>query len=176
MLSLRGTLTRIIHVFSSEFLNVFTPLLRRRPRSLTFALWMPPTDGLRGRMQIRSDALLESLQWINCTDISYPFSCCSILGKRELRLAETRIMQEELYESLFCIFLKKSPHLLPLFRRMLQCWFVVKLQKKQKKNPFTVQFCFPPGLNLPGKWRLTGEQSSRQPGTISLFFHISILD
>lgn len=132
MLSLRGTLTRIIHVFSSEFLNVFTPLLRRRPRSLTFALWMPPTDGLRGRMQIRSDALLESLQWINCTDISYPFSCCSILGKRELRLAETQIMQEELYESLFCIF-KKKVHI--YFRCLEECCNAGLLwsSKKNKK-------------------------------------------
>lgn len=86
---------------------------------LTFALWMPPTDGLRGRMQIRSDALLESLQWINCTDISYPFSCCSIVGKRELRPPDTRIMQEELYEALFVHYKKKKFHI--IFRCLEEC-------------------------------------------------------
>lgn len=138
MLSLRGTLTRIIHVFSSEFLNVFTPLLRRRPRSLTFALWMPPTDGLRGRMQIRSDALLESLQWINCTDISYPFSCCSILGKKGTSSCGDSDYAGGVVWIPFLHFLKKVPI---YFRCLEECCNAGLLWSSKKNKKKTLSLC-----------------------------------
>lgn len=93
MLSPWGMLNRIIHFFFCEFLNVFPSLLWLHPHLLTFALRMPPTDVLQGRMQIRFSALLESLQWIDCTEISPPLSPYSIFPcgrKGKFRLAKQK--------------------------------------------------------------------------------------
>lgn len=63
MLSLWGMLTRIIQFrfFLTEFLNVFVFLLPSLWHLFfLFFIFIPPTDGLQGRMQTRFEALLES--------------------------------------------------------------------------------------------------------------------
>ena len=178
MLSLRGMLTRIIHFFERVSQCFHSPA-SITPPSLTFCSlnathWRSLGQNANKIWCVIGKFAVNQLHWYQL-----PFQLLLYIRKKGISSCGALDYAGGALWSPFLHFFWKK--VLIYFRCLEECCnagllWSSKKKKKKKKNPFTVQFCPPPGLNLPGKWRLTGEQSSWQSGTISIFFHISILD